>query len=73
MERLRNLEEKIADAVHKVRLLKEENAALGKKVVELEGALIEKDEEIRRLASEKTVIREQIEDLLGELETIGAE
>jgi|Deesub1362A_J573_1020465.scaffolds.fasta_scaffold00004_67 septal ring factor EnvC (AmiA/AmiB activator) len=70
LERLRDLDKKIADAVGKVKALKEEKAALEERVRELERALNEKDEEIRRLTSEKTVIREQIEDLLNELETI---
>jgi chromosome segregation ATPase len=70
LERLRELDEKIANAINKVKTLKEEKATLTRKVGELESVLIEKDEIIRSLSSEKTVIRDQISDLLDELENI---
>ena len=70
MERLKELDDKIAAAIGKVKALKEEKAVLQDRVNELERALSEKDDETQRLASEKTVIRDQIEGLLNELETI---
>lgn len=73
LERLRNLDEKIAGAIDKVKLLKEEKSALLGKIDGLEKALREKDEIIRELSAEKTAIKTQIEDLLGELDTIGAD
>jgi chromosome segregation ATPase len=70
VERLKNLEEKITSAVEKVRALKEEKIALEKKITELENLLNEKNQEIEFLHSEKSGIKKQVEDLLGELETL---
>ena len=77
VERLKELDNKITAAINKVKQLKEEKAALEAKAASLEGKLhdmegrlAEKDEEIRRLSSEKLSIKDQIEDLLGELESI---
>ncbi|BCB96653.1 hypothetical protein JZK55_15750 [Dissulfurispira thermophila] len=71
MEVLKTFDEKIAIAVEKVRSLKEEKERLEKRVKELEDALRLKDIEIERLGMEKSSIKNQIEDLLNELETIG--
>jgi chromosome segregation ATPase len=70
LNRLKNLDEKIADAVSRVKALKEENVVLERKIKELEAQLEEKSREIERISSEKTSIKNQVEDLLNELETI---
>lgn len=70
LERLKNLEEKIAVVVERVKALKEEKNSLGRKIVELEIALNEKNQIIESLTAEKTSIKTQVEDLLTELETI---
>lgn len=70
VDRLKDLESKIANAIDKVKSLKQENAALQARVRELEGTIAEKDAELRDVSSEKTVIRDQILDLLDELESI---
>lgn len=70
LERLKNLDEKIADAINKVRALKEEKQALERRVHELEILLNEKNEEIERLRSEKVTVKGQIEDLLREIESL---
>jgi chromosome segregation ATPase len=70
LERLKDLEAKIAGAISKVKTLKEDNTTLEARVRELESRLAEKEDELRLLSSEKSNIREQISDLLNELETI---
>lgn len=70
MDRLKNLEEKIAVAVDRVKALKEEKASLEKKIRELQAVLDEKNQEIESLRSEKTSIKSQVEELLEELETL---
>lgn len=70
MDRLKNLEQKITNAVEKVKFLKEEKAVCEKKIKELEGLLNEKDNEIKELQSEKISIKSQVEELLNELETL---
>lgn len=70
LNRLKNLDEKISNAVNKVKALKEEKALLERRIKELEAQLNEKIKEVERLSSEKTVIKNQIEDLLNELETL---
>lgn len=71
VEVLKTFDEKIAIAVEKVRSLKEEKERLQRRVEELEDAVRLKDMEIERLGMEKSSIKNQIEDLLNELETIG--
>ncbi len=73
MDKLKDLDNKIAAAISRVKTLKAEKAELEKKVSELEKALGEKEAEIERLTSEKTDIRGQIESLLEELESVGEE
>ena len=68
LERLRDLDKKIADAINKVKTLKEEKVLLERKIKELEARLDEKNQEVERIASEKTGIKTQIEELLNELE-----
>lgn len=70
LEGLRNLDEKITDAISKVRALKEEKQSLERRVQELEILLNEKNEEIERLKSEKVAVKGQIEDLLREIESL---
>ncbi|PKL48868.1 MAG: hypothetical protein CVV37_07810 [Nitrospira bacterium HGW-Nitrospira-1] len=70
LERLKNLEEKIAAVVEKVKALKEEKNSMEKKMRELEGLLNEKNRVIESLTAEKTSIKTQVEGLLSELETI---
>lgn len=70
LDRLKDLDEKISDAINRVRALKEEKQLLEKRVQELEMLLNEKNEEIERLRSEKISVKEQIEDLLKEIESL---
>jgi len=73
LDRLKNLDEKIAGAVNKVKALKEEKTALERKVQELEALLNEKNQEVERLSSEKNAIKSQIAELLSELESLDVE
>ena len=70
VEALKTFEEKIAVAVEKVKILKKEKNSLEKRVEELQDALRLKDMEIERLTLEKSAIKNQIENLLNELESI---
>ena len=70
LDRLKNLEEKIATAVERVKALKEEKTLLERKIRDLEALLNEKSREIESLKSEKSSIGSQLEELLNELETI---
>lgn len=73
MERLKSLEDKITTAIERVKTLKEEQFVMQRKIKELEGMLNEKNEEIEQLRYEKDIIRNQIEGLLDELETLVSE
>ena len=73
MERLKSLEDKITTAIDRVRTLKEEQFIMQRRIKELEGILNEKNEEIEQLRYEKDIIRNQIEGLLDELETLVSE
>jgi chromosome segregation ATPase len=70
VDRLKNLEEKIATAVDRVKALKEEKISLERKIRELESLLEEKNREVESLKDEKTSIKSQVEELLEELETL---
>ncbi|HXX58734.1 MAG TPA: hypothetical protein VEI96_12095 [Thermodesulfovibrionales bacterium] len=70
MDRLKNLEDKIAGAISKVKALKEEKLLLERKIKELEELLNEKNREVERLASEKFTVKAQVEELLNELEAL---
>ena len=70
LNRLKNLDEKIASAVNKVKALKEEKVVLERRIRDLETQLLEKNREVERLSSEKMAIKNQVEDLLNELETL---
>ncbi len=73
LNRLKNLDEKIANAVNRVRSLKEEKVLLERRIRELEAQLDEKNHELERVSLEKTAIKNQVEDLLKELETMELE
>jgi len=70
VDRLKNLEEKIAVVVDRVKALKEEKISLERKIRELETVLDERNQEIASLRNEKTTIKSQVEELLVELETL---
>jgi len=70
LERLKNLEDKIANAIDKVKTLKEEKTALERRIKELESKLEAQNHEIEKLQSEKTTIKSQVEGLLNELDTL---
>ncbi len=67
---LKNLDEKIANAVNRVKALKDEKVLLERRIKDLEAQLDQKNTEIEKLSSEKIAIKSQVEDLLNELETI---
>lgn len=70
MDTLKAFEEKISYAIEKIKTLKEEKAALEKKIAELEMIIRQKDAEIENLNEDKYKIKAQIEDLLKELDNI---
>jgi chromosome segregation ATPase len=70
LDRLKNLEEKIATAVDRVKALKEEKISSEKKISQLEALLDEKNQEIESLRTEKTSIKSQVQELLDELESL---
>ncbi|MBM4128485.1 MAG: cell division protein ZapB [Nitrospira sp.] len=70
LERLKELEDKIAQTIERVKTLKEEKAMMEKRIRELERLLDEKNQEIELLRSEKNDVRNQIESLLSELEVL---
>lgn len=71
VERLKNLENKITAAIEKVKTLKEEKGDILLKLKEYEELIKQKDQEIDRLSNEKNSIRNQVEELLNELESLG--
>ncbi len=70
METLKTIEDKIAQALERIRQLKEEKGGLEARVRELERTLALREQEIERLSGEKVSIRKQIEDLITELEGV---
>ncbi len=66
------IEQKIAQAVEKVKSLKEEKEVLESRVAALEQELRQKDTEIARLVAEKEDVKGQIEGLLDELDNLVA-
>jgi chromosome segregation ATPase len=70
LDRFKNLEEKIANAISRVKELKEERTVLERKIRELEELLNEKSREIERLSSEKITVKNQVEELLQELDAL---
>jgi len=70
VEILKTFEEKITYAVEKVKALKEEKYNLEKRIEDLEDAVRSKDMEIEQLVMEKASVKEQIAELLNELESL---
>jgi len=70
LDRLKNLEEKINNAVEKVRTLKEEKLVFEKRIRDLEAMLEARNLEVDELKAEKSSIAGQIQELLSELDTI---
>jgi len=70
LDSISELKAKLALVIDKVKSLKEENTSLSARVRELESYLTEKDEELRMASYDKVTIRDQINDLLNELESI---
>ena len=70
MNKLQALEDKISSAIEKVKSLKEENNMLSQRLKEADVIIRQKDEEISRLASERDSNKNQMEELLGELESL---
>lgn len=70
MEIVKALEEKISYVVEKVKDLKAEKSMLQHKIVQLEDIIKSKDGELEQLNAEKVAVREQIEDLLKELDSM---
>ena len=66
---MQTVEEKISQVIDKVRSLKEEKNSVEKRNLELEETLLAKNLEIERMAAEKVAVKQQIEDLLRELES----
>jgi uncharacterized protein YdcH (DUF465 family) len=66
---MQTVEEKISQVIEKVRSLKEEKNSVDKRNLELEETIRAKDLEIERMAAEKVAVKQQIEDLLRELES----
>jgi len=73
LEKLKNLEDKITTVINNVKTLKEEKAFMVSRIRELEGLLDEKNQELEQLKSEKNMVKNQIEGLLKELETLESE
>lgn len=70
LDKLKELDNKIAGAVNKVRALKEEKMRLETKVTELEGQLSKKDRELAGITSDNLEIKNQLRELLNELDTL---
>ena len=66
---MQTVEEKISQVIEKVRSLKEQKNSVDKRNLELEETIQAKDLEIERMAAEKVAVKQQIEDLLRELES----
>ena len=70
MNMLNTFEEKISYAVEKIKMLKEEKNNLGKQIEEFERIIKAKDNEIDKLMVEKASIKNQLEELFNELDSI---
>lgn len=73
LEKLKTLEDKIANAIDKVKTLKEEKMITERRIQELEGLLNEKNIEIEQLKAEKNLVKSQLEALLNEIEALEVE
>ena len=70
LDSIKELQGKLTLVIDKVKSLKNEKSRLEARVVELESALAERDEELKAFSSDKLNIKDQITDLLNELESI---
>jgi uncharacterized protein involved in exopolysaccharide biosynthesis len=70
VETLKTVDEKIAYAIDKVKALKEGKSALERHLASIEETVKAKDREIEKLLAEKAAVKNQIEALLKELESI---
>jgi len=70
VETLKTVDEKIAYAIDKVKALKEGKTALERQLTSIEETVKAKDREIEKLLAEKAAVKNQIEALLKELESI---
>jgi len=73
LEKLRSLEDKISTAIERVKTLKEEKILFERKIREFERLLDEKSQEVELLRSEKNAIKNQLESLLSELDSLEAD
>jgi len=73
LEKLKSFEDKISTAIERVKILKEEKSRSERKIRDLERLLDEKNQETEYLRSEKNAIKNQLEALLAELETLEAD
>lgn len=73
LEKLKTLEDKIANAIDKVKTLKEEKMITERRIQELEGLLNEKNIEIEQLKTERNLVKSQLEALLNEIEALEVE
>jgi chromosome segregation ATPase len=73
VEKLKILEDKIATTIERVKVLKEEKASMESRIKELENLLNEKSQELENMRSEKSTVKNQIEGLLNELESLESE
>jgi FtsZ-binding cell division protein ZapB len=73
LEKLRSLEDKISTAIERVKTLKEEKILFERKIREFERLLDEKTQEVEQLRSEKNAIKNQLESLLSELDSLEAD
>ena len=64
LEQLKELENKIAAAIDKVKALKDDKSRLQARVKELETELAEKDGSLKNVLTEKTTIKSQIQDII---------
>ena len=73
LEKLKNLEDKISLAIERVKTLKEEKGLTDRRIKELERLLDEKNQETELLRAEKNLVKNQLETLLSEIETLGSD
>lgn len=73
LHKLRDLDESIASAISRIKMLKESKKIMERQIRELEAQLSERDAEIERLTSEKDAVKSQINSLLNELEALDTE
>ncbi len=72
IDALADLEERVLKAVSVVAQLKEENAALRKKLAAAMDSRTEASEELEALRTERKQVKARIEKLLGQMEQLSA-